>query len=72
MLHMTCKRTKTAKEDLEYVVKKFLNVGAVEPYVSRSPTDSHTQTVSPDKQHLPVIIIIIIFYEKRKRLLIVH
>lgn len=53
MLHMTCKRTKTAKEDLEYVVKKFLNVGAVEPYVSRSPTDSHTQTVSPDKQHLP-------------------
>ncbi|XP_033218479.1 rab proteins geranylgeranyltransferase component A 2 [Belonocnema kinseyi] len=52
MLHMTCKRTKTAKEDLEFVVKKFLKVGALEPNISRSPTDSHTQTVSPDKRHL--------------------
>ena len=56
MVHMTCKRTKTAKEDLEYVVKKFLRAGALEPNVSRSPTDSHTQTVSPDKRHLPVFL----------------
>lgn len=52
MVHMTCKRTKTAKEDLEYMVKKFLRSEMVEPCVGRSSTDSHTQTVSPDKRHL--------------------
>ncbi|XP_066581307.1 rab proteins geranylgeranyltransferase component A [Prorops nasuta] len=52
MVHMTCKRTKTAKEDLAYIVSKFLRT---EPFVSnlgRSLTDSHTQTVSPNKQHV--------------------
>ncbi|KAK2586255.1 hypothetical protein KPH14_001511 [Odynerus spinipes] len=52
MVHMTCKRTKTAKEDLEYMVKKFLRSEMVEPSAGRSSTDSHTQTVSPDKRHL--------------------
>lgn len=52
MVHMTCKRTKTAKEDLEYMVKKFLRSEMVEPSLGRSSTDSHTQTVSPDKRHL--------------------
>ncbi|KAI4499972.1 hypothetical protein M0802_004842 [Mischocyttarus mexicanus] len=52
MVHMTCKRIKTAEEDLEYMVKKFLRSEMVEPSLGRSSTDSHTQTVSPDKRHL--------------------
>ncbi|XP_035734550.1 rab proteins geranylgeranyltransferase component A 1-like [Vespa mandarinia] len=52
MVHMTCKRTKTAKEDLAYMVKKFLRSEMVEPSLARNSTDSHTQTVSPDKRHL--------------------
>ena len=52
MVHMTCKRTKTAKEDLAHVLEKFLRTDPVEPTVVRYPTDSHTQTVSPDKRHL--------------------
>lgn len=56
MVHMTCKRTKNAKEDLAYVVNKFLRA---EPLYStnavRNLSDSHTQTVSPDKRHLQVI-----------------
>ncbi|KAL2720874.1 rab proteins geranylgeranyltransferase component A 1 [Vespula squamosa] len=52
MVHMTCKRTKTAKEDLAYMVKKFLRSEMVEPSLARNFTDSHTQTVSPDKRHL--------------------
>lgn len=55
MVHMTCKRTKTAKEDLAYMVKKFLRSEMVEPSLARNFTDSHTQTVSPDKRHLQVI-----------------
>ncbi|XP_034936778.1 rab proteins geranylgeranyltransferase component A 1 [Chelonus insularis] len=49
MIHMTCKRTKTAKEDLKYVVEKFLASEAIEPNVSHLPTDMHTQT--SDKAH---------------------
>ncbi|KAL7289860.1 hypothetical protein TKK_0016258 [Trichogramma kaykai] len=44
IVHMTCKRTKTAKEDLAYVVKKFLKAEKLEKNVSRTPTDSQTQT----------------------------
>lgn len=50
MVQMTCKRTKTAKEDLEYVVKKFLGTDILESNV-RYPTDSHTQTISSDDDH---------------------
>lgn len=48
---MTCKRTKTAKEDLNYVVKKFLELDIVETNV-RYPTDMHTQTISTNDDHL--------------------
>ena len=61
MVHMTCKRTKTAKEDLAYVVKKFLRATTLESNVSRTPTDSHTQTVSADQQSAQVIRNIQIF-----------
>lgn len=44
---MTCKRRKTAREDLAYVVKKFLTAESLDSNVSRTPTDSHTQTLSP-------------------------
>ncbi|XP_011501244.1 PREDICTED: rab proteins geranylgeranyltransferase component A 1 isoform X1 [Ceratosolen solmsi marchali] len=49
MVHMTCKRTKTAQEDLAYVVKRFLCAKTLESNVSRTPTDSHTQTVATDQ-----------------------
>lgn len=49
MIHMTCKRTKTAKEDLAYVVEKFLGNEAPEPNVTKYPNDMHTQTVSSSK-----------------------
>ncbi|XP_012273654.1 rab proteins geranylgeranyltransferase component A 1 [Orussus abietinus] len=52
MVHMTCKRTKTAKEDLAYVVDKFLRAEMLEPKDSRNSTDSHTQTTSPERRHL--------------------
>ncbi|KAL0116105.1 hypothetical protein PUN28_011162 [Cardiocondyla obscurior] len=52
IIHMTCKRTKNAKEDLAYVVNKFLRAEPLDPNAVRSPSDSHTQTVSPDKRHL--------------------
>jgi len=51
---MTCKRTKNAKEDLAYVVNKFLRAEPLNSNVVRSSSDSHTQTVSPDKRHLQV------------------
>jgi len=51
---MTCKRTKNAKEDLAYVVNKFLRAEPFDPNAVRSSSDSHTQTVSPDKRHLQV------------------
>jgi len=51
---MTCKRTKNAKEDLAYVVNKFLRAEPLNSNVVRSFSDSHTQTVSPDKRHLQV------------------
>lgn len=54
MIHMTCKRTNNAKEDLAYVVDKFLKLDPVYPNMSRSLSDSHTQTVSPEKRHLQV------------------
>lgn len=44
MIHMTCKRTKTAKEDLAFIVEKFLGLEALKPNVLRYPTDMHTQT----------------------------
>lgn len=49
MIHMTCKRTNTAKQDLAYVVEKFLGNEAPEPNVTKYPNDMHTQTVSPNK-----------------------
>ncbi|KAG7187878.1 hypothetical protein KM043_013857 [Ampulex compressa] len=52
MIHMTCKRTTNAKEDLAYIVNKFLRAEMVEPNIVRNSTDSHTQTVSPEKRHL--------------------
>lgn len=55
VVHMTSKRTKTAKEDLAYVVNKFLKAEMYDSNVGRISTDSHTQTVSPDKRHLQVI-----------------
>lgn len=51
---MTCKRTKNAKEDLAYVVNKFLRAEPFDSNAVRSYSDSHTQTVSPDKRHLQV------------------
>ncbi|XP_074106773.1 rab escort protein [Cotesia typhae] len=51
MVQMTCKRTKTAKEDLNYVVKKFLELDIVETNV-RYPADMHTQTISTNDDHL--------------------
>lgn len=54
MIHMTCKRTKNAKEDLAYVVNKFLRAEPLDPNAVRNSSDSHTQTVSPDKRHLQV------------------
>lgn len=56
MVHMTCRRTKTAKEDLAYVVKRFLRAETLVKNVSRTPTDSHTQTVGLDDQQAQVII----------------
>jgi hypothetical protein len=56
MVHMTCKRTKNAKEDLAYVVNKFLRAEQLDPNTARSSSDCHTQTVSPDKRHLQVIV----------------
>jgi len=53
---MTCKRSKNAKEDLAYVVNKFLRAEQLDPNTARSSSDCHTQTVSPDKRHLQVII----------------
>ncbi|XP_017757912.1 PREDICTED: rab proteins geranylgeranyltransferase component A 1 [Eufriesea mexicana] len=52
MVHMTCKRTTNAKEDLAYVVNKFLKAEPLDPLAIRSSIHSHTQTVSPDKRHL--------------------
>lgn len=52
MVHMTCKRTTNAKEDLAYVVNKFLRAEAFDPLAIRSSIHSHTQTVSPEKRHL--------------------
>ncbi|KAG5311118.1 RAE1 geranylgeranyltransferase, partial [Acromyrmex insinuator] len=52
IVHMTCKCTKNAKEDLAYVVNKFLRAEPLDPNAVRSSSDSHTQTVSPDKRHL--------------------
>ncbi|XP_076233779.1 rab escort protein [Calliopsis andreniformis] len=52
MVHMTCKRTTNAKEDLAYVVNKFLKAEPFDPSVIRSSIHSHTQTVSPEKRHL--------------------
>ncbi|XP_031838052.1 rab escort protein [Nomia melanderi] len=52
MVHMTCKRTTNAKEDLAYVVNKFLRAETFDPLANRSSIHSHTQTVSPDKRHL--------------------
>lgn len=54
MVHMTCKRTTNAKEDLAYVVDKFLRAEPLDPLAIRSSIHSHTQTVSPDKRHLQV------------------
>lgn len=54
MVHMTCKRTKNAKDDLAYVVNKFLKAEPYDPNAARNSSDSHTQTVSPDKRHLQV------------------
>lgn len=51
MVHMTCKRTKNAKEDLAYVVEKFLKAEPLDPMAVRSSIHSHTQTVANDKQH---------------------
>lgn len=65
MVHMTCKRTKNAKEDLAYVVNKFLRAEPLDSTNAvRNFSDSHTQTVSPDKRHLQVIknVYIYIFY----------
>jgi hypothetical protein len=56
MVHMTCKRTKTAKEDLAYVVRKFLCAKTLESNVSRTPTDSHTQTLATDPQNAQAMI----------------
>lgn len=56
MVHMTCKRTKNAREDLAYVVNKFLRAEPLDPNAARSSSDCHTQTVSPDKRHLQVIV----------------
>lgn len=58
MVHMTCKQTKTAKEDLDYVVKKFLRAETQEFHVNRGPTDCHTQTVSPDNRHVSVLLLV--------------
>lgn len=52
MIHVTCKRTKTAEEDLSYVVQKFLRAEVIDTNVIRYTTDSHTHTVSTDKRHL--------------------
>ncbi|XP_076629473.1 rab escort protein [Colletes latitarsis] len=52
MVHMTCKRTTNAKEDLAYVVNKFLKAEPFDPLAIRSSIHSHTQTVSPDKRHI--------------------
>ncbi|XP_071642335.1 rab proteins geranylgeranyltransferase component A 1-like isoform X2 [Temnothorax longispinosus] len=52
IIHMTCKRTKNAKKDLAYVVNKFLRAEPLQSNAVRSSSDSHTQTVSPDKRHL--------------------
>ncbi|XP_058789210.1 rab proteins geranylgeranyltransferase component A 1 [Phymastichus coffea] len=49
IVHMTCKRTKNAKEDLAYAVQRFLHAKPLERIVSRTPTDSHTQTVANDQ-----------------------
>ena len=54
MVHMTCKRTTNAKEDLAYVVNKFLKAEPLDPLAIRSSIHSHTQTVSPDKRHIQV------------------
>lgn len=54
MVHMTCKRTTNAKEDLAYVVNKFLRAEPLDPLAIRSSIHSHTQTVSPDKRHIQV------------------
>lgn len=54
---MTCKRTTNAKEDLAYVVNKFLKAEPLDPLAIRSSIHSHTQTVSPDKRHLQVCFI---------------
>lgn len=54
MVHMTCKQTTNAKEDLAYVVNKFLKAEPLDPLAIRSSIHSHTQTVSPDKRHLQV------------------
>lgn len=61
MVHMTCKRTKNAKEDLAYVVNKFLRAEPFDSNVARSSSDTHTQTVSPDKRHLQVNITLRLF-----------
>lgn len=71
MVHLTCKQTKTAKEDLDYVVKKFLRAETHEFHVNRGPTDCHTQTVSPDKRHVSVLNFIPynLFYKTVKQFL---
>lgn len=57
---MTCKRTKNAKEDLAYAVQRFLHAKPLERNVSRSPTDSHTQTVAGDQTQVISKILIIV------------
>ncbi|XP_076397043.1 rab escort protein isoform X2 [Megachile rotundata] len=52
VVHMTCKRTTNAKEDLSYAVNKFLKAEPLDPLATRSSIHSHTQTVSPDKRHI--------------------
>lgn len=56
MVHMTCKRTTNAKEDLSYAVNKFLKAEPLDPSATRSSIHSHTQTVSPDKRHIQVCL----------------
>ena len=51
---MTCKRTDTAEKDLAYVVKRFLRAKPLDSNVSRTPTDSHTQTIASDHQQSQV------------------
>lgn len=63
MVHMTCKRTTNAKEDLAYVVNKFLKAEPLDPLAIRSSIHSHTQTVSPDKRHIQVCFLYMVNFQ---------